>query len=1008
MNGLPQLIKRIIDFLNSADLTNSGASQAMAEEYVKYCREFNERIEQCRIYSERKMHIEALKYAESQRPPLDQQDKLLCFGEREKFLELFVMYDWEKPPRLQREILRELYAVSQEKKNFDPLLNAYRKLARSEDLEGKIYLLRKIAVLDAANKEWKETLRNLETQQLEILTEQAKKAIIGQDYPKIESIWAELSSANWTVAPNALVLSKISRVLEDHRIDELHKLSLSYLEEINNAYSAFDIKALSAALRKWHHLVQVEGFNPDASAVRQVNEAEEYLRGQEKIIAEEEKFNNLIGKLRDAVGNEYPLGAVEQLYHQATMFGREIPEAVIKRYQSYKDNVESLQRRRTFLKVSGITVGALAVISLVFVFSYRIITNNKAMEWEKRLKTSLDNDSTGITFKLFEELEKNAPKIRQRNNITRMYAKLEEKKKAEDEKRKKFQEIAERMKSELNDFEKNENTIALDRVQIAKNIVDLQEKTVYEELEREFKLRQEEYFQRQDRKYIALIARIRDLRKEFFGALETEQLEKAQKILELSEQIQAEAHGIKNVSSTTRSNNQRYLDAIGELKVRLMVEKKRNESRGTKMYEIKTSNTLAALNNEVGKFVREFPDDPRAAEYRKFWDSQIKHALDFAAIVPQEALQGNIFYRDANALKELNSQSSAILSSAATQLEKLVQNNAKNPLYAIILKNPHEKILYDFYYYDRVNAEQLLEGDLCNWQQKVFADEQGNMKDLKLLFVPGNHENFQIILGGKTSTANLLFPKEFRFRGTENRQLAPHVKILQEIQEAVKAANDANIEETLIKAFYDIAGHPLINPYIRVQLSKLVLGFVLDKSEYAKLSSYEKVSEYLNGVQKKVPEGFNWMNSYENGANVQKTLQDDLMEIPSFFQLTAARDFYRYLYGVALNRKVKLVGFIEKDEGKPVFYPFHNSPRSGEIWLLSDDHNRFTYSGEYILSEATAAPGVKFDKICLVYSPEDNKSTRELMKEVKKEAEKYRLEINWPVSWPVFGEEEAK
>ena len=164
---------------------------------------------------ERKCLWRPIQYAESLTPSLFRMDQLLNFPERERFLELYQMYDWPPPPHLQSDVIRRLRSMSSEMKDLTPLLNAYRQIARSNDVRSKILLLRQIVKLDH-NPEWLDALNALEKEYLELLAHQAKDAIIHGDFDALEKIRETLYAPDWSVPPSEVVRKKITNVLEEH------------------------------------------------------------------------------------------------------------------------------------------------------------------------------------------------------------------------------------------------------------------------------------------------------------------------------------------------------------------------------------------------------------------------------------------------------------------------------------------------------------------------------------------------------------------------------------------------------------------------------------------------------------------------------------------------------------------------------------------------------------------------------------------------------------------------
>ena len=159
MNDLEHLIQEIGERLSANDLTDSDELRRLALRYLRACNDFNAKVAECHAMLDRRMIIEASQLADSLTPPLATQAKLLVFPERPAFLELFTIYDWEMPPALNLDVVNDLTAATAHLSHIKPLLDAYRQVARQDNDELKISILRKIVKLDDKD-EWRKTLIN--------------------------------------------------------------------------------------------------------------------------------------------------------------------------------------------------------------------------------------------------------------------------------------------------------------------------------------------------------------------------------------------------------------------------------------------------------------------------------------------------------------------------------------------------------------------------------------------------------------------------------------------------------------------------------------------------------------------------------------------------------------------------------------------------------------------------------------------------------------------------------
>ena len=283
MNELRQLIREIELMLSSADLTNNDRSRYLAEEYLRYVNEFNSLAEECQKLMDRNMILEAEQLAAREDKSLYQLQSLLCFSRKDEFEELYQMYEWPLLPGLRLDIVESLRTKADGVSELIPLLEAYRKVSRSNDLVTKIRLLRKIAAADSQKSEWRTSLKETEEKRLNELYELAKKAIIGKDFIQLKEINKELSSDQWSVPVNPLVLNKVNSVLEAKNEADLKEQAAAYMESINSAYAVQDFAGLEKSIKMWQLFVLRTNYQPDAAQQEQFSDADRYYQEQKTI-----------------------------------------------------------------------------------------------------------------------------------------------------------------------------------------------------------------------------------------------------------------------------------------------------------------------------------------------------------------------------------------------------------------------------------------------------------------------------------------------------------------------------------------------------------------------------------------------------------------------------------------------------------------------------------------------------------------------------------------------------
>ena len=240
-----QVVAQINAFLDSSDWTNSPVSREILAAYTECCVAANRRLEQCSMLLGSRKTAEAVNQAERD-PSLFEIVPLLNFPRLAQFLELCDWYDWPMPPQLNMAVFEQLKSASagMSESGLTELVTEYRRIARGGDPLEKVRLLRKIAALDPGNPEWRQNQKQLETELLPDLIDRAKAAIEQEDFTALADLQRELTHPELQIAVPEIVLEKIRRVLDGHRRAELRKRAAAILEEVNQAYSAFEQRRL--------------------------------------------------------------------------------------------------------------------------------------------------------------------------------------------------------------------------------------------------------------------------------------------------------------------------------------------------------------------------------------------------------------------------------------------------------------------------------------------------------------------------------------------------------------------------------------------------------------------------------------------------------------------------------------------------------------------------------------------------------------------------------------------
>lgn len=989
---LEQLITDIIDSLSTDYHADDEKYRAMAKEYVTFCKKFNEEVEECRRLLERNMIAEALQRAESDTHSLFNQAQQLDFIGLNDFLELFSIYGWEAPPELRLDILAKISNLSINCNELAPLLDAYRKIARGDDNMQKIILLRRIAKLDQDKQEWVTTLRALEEKQLISLSEEAKNAIIQNNYPQLNAILQILTSPDWTIKPHEAIVKKIEKVLTSHRFREFQKLSEKHAEIISEAYGSYDFENLEKSLQKWEKLLAEYGFEPTEHLALQVNEAAKYYLEQKERNEAQKKINDNIEQIRKGLERETSLEVLEKIYTQLLSLNGTLPDELKQKFYAYKNSIEEVQRRKKVLKVTLFTSIVIVLLGAVALICYISVMKSIENKWIVRISTALEQQPADAALCLLGELKQAYPAIHQRSSISALADKAKSKKDAEVARSIEFQSIAKRFWDRIKDFEVNRRLLLGDKIKASCLVETKEDRAAYKQMDDAFNQQMTEYVNRQNKKYYDIAELIRAQRKAFFIGLEESNLTAAEKALNNAIELRDSLDNLRDVSPVTKADNNRIVDGVSELKVKLNLCKEQLRKKDELLANIYAPTSFQSLQNKINEFISSFPDAPQTMDFKNYLMSGINDInKNFSTNTEKTLAQDFFFTADANMLKTINENSNALLKKSTETLQNILDEELKNSTYAIIFESHDGKNYYDFYY--RGHTVVVLPQEI---RVDVLANEAGAINRLTIKKNPNTPNDYIVSFANKSFSARLVFPSSIE--KMVDGSLATHVIVCQELLEAIKAANAGNCEEVLVNAISTTLKKQNIAPYLQLRIIKILLTMLKENAPQNK--SYIALGNHIDALSLQIPQTYNWLQAFQTQDLATTTKIAAGLKSAENITLLPENAFMRDLYTVALARKIIPIGFVGKTNKGQELILFRDTPPAGEVWSFSAKDQKFNWVGMYSEKKLSIQQGVNVDWQIL-FTPTDAKSTAVLMSDVKKNAQKSSIsEIMWPKSWP--------
>lgn len=266
MIDVSQLITRIQILLSGTNLEDSPHGRKLFEEYNNLCKSANSRLVECNALFEAQHNVEAY-VALSRSPELLNLVEKLQFAELEAFLNLAQMYDWGIVEKINLSVYEKLKANRSSMLSSYALISEYSLISRSDKIEEKLVLLRKIIEIEPNNNEWFAVIREVESQYLRKIISEAQSAIIKEDYNRLGEIQDELANSSWHIEIPEVVINKINAVMHKNILSKMPEQMQNLLTEGDNAVKLHDIVALEDTVFLIDTLCSKHEYSPSSDII---------------------------------------------------------------------------------------------------------------------------------------------------------------------------------------------------------------------------------------------------------------------------------------------------------------------------------------------------------------------------------------------------------------------------------------------------------------------------------------------------------------------------------------------------------------------------------------------------------------------------------------------------------------------------------------------------------------------------------------------------------------------
>ena len=987
-----QIAIRLKTFLSSSDLTDSQTARSLYANFLQLNNLLSSRMIHCSTLLQNQQKIDAVTLAQ-QEPALNTLFDTVTFPERKLLLRLAALYGWELPAELNTALMADINKAIAEMNDLRPLLAEFRRIARSNQLENKLRLLREITRRDKNNQEWELPLREVENQYLTKLIDQAQQAIISKRYSEVTAIYDELKNSTWVVSIPTVVMQKLNKVVNDYRLEMRKKRAVELLNEVNNALATFDVNALEDAIFCYNDHCSSSGYEPEKNELIQMREAEKFLDEEKKKQKILQDFHKGIASLNQLLDGNAPLTEIDKVFSAIKSTEHEIPLYLTNRVEQYREDVERDIRIRSILKVCRI-VACSAVVIVVVVGGAKWITQTIS---ENRLVNSIrekinQKDLPGAT-RMLADIDQKYPGLAKGAKITAVradIAKLE----AEDKAR---QETLAKLLADIDALKKvwpPDLSIAGKLAEISALAQSDTEKQQYSAIKQWYDDATARYSAECEDKFHARLATLKEMRNRIIGSIEEQNFIRAEKELLQLKNLIDEIRKMKFLKPELLSENNDLLSCAFALDDMLSTHRAAQAEQDEALRGMSTAFSLADLDEALRSYISIFQKNHNGKTPEQF--ILLKNDVDALKAIfnSQESnttsSTANAYLRDIQQIKHDRELAEKACADLRKSFDRLIKSINHQRLSFIRFKDRSNRNI-DFLVTRKISG---IDGSL-----HLTRDDGTNVT---IHPNPSYPSKYQIIVGDKVenektySMCTLVYPANLSVPAVR-QTVAAHQELIKKISQELPTITPDNVVSKGVEYLKMILNDQYCVEYWKMQLASRILQAIapLDTSLLKSLQHLQSELASLKDLDTGDAQVYNEF--------LTQKIRDFLASYNVSHLVAAGRqiEFNSSMFQTLAKTKYQFFGIAVEENGK---VKFSIAPalqnKTCDLLCFDDSSNQCLLVGRYssngvIIDEKFRSKVV--NRLLFTTSPCGN--MRAQTQTFKDNKDKFPV-IKWPEFWP--------
>jgi hypothetical protein len=396
----------------------------LADRYADLATQVSRKVADCKDLLEQGRHQEARERSR-EGGDLLQDYQTLDFPEAASWEEWCHTMDLPRSPVLNATLIRfmidQLYEASGQ---MEVLLRRHRRLALGRaPLVTRLSNLRRLAVADPKNANWRADLRDYEEARLLELRKLAAAGKRQATLTALKGIQQELVADSWVSPPASLLrevtaaIAPLNRVAADQRYGKL-------VDALHEAHGAMDEERCKALLDDWVAVRATTDCEPSHESVSEIEPIKTWLGELRAERLEDQEFEVACQELERALDDELDRATLERLAAAVLRMERGLPPLLSARCTSALEQRTRADRRR-FALTFVLSAGLIAVVGVAIAYGWTYFGEQREQKrWLGQLEPLVESKDVVAAHTLFATLEEDAPRVFATPEIQQLHARF--------------------------------------------------------------------------------------------------------------------------------------------------------------------------------------------------------------------------------------------------------------------------------------------------------------------------------------------------------------------------------------------------------------------------------------------------------------------------------------------------------------------------------------------------------------------------------------------------------